>query len=429
MNMTSFEIVSPDLPAAGEAEAAPGTVLTFYQIFGLFRAFLGQREASAWPVASLNLVQGLDSASMHRFVVARGGLLEAASLADPARGELPVFYDYEPEWKGIEPTNVVYRFEDAFCFAFQQVDYGGGRGERVLVAAPDVDRLRRLYAEIDRYCIRTQRESEEIQMLGGPDVAIDRTLTWDDLILPEPLKQDVRANLELFLRGRALFDSMRLPYKRGFLFAGPPGNGKTLLCRVLAAQARIPCLVLLTAKQCRYDPIAVMFQRARRLAPCMMVFEDLDTLLEGDGRLSFFLNQLDGFSSNDGLLVVATTNHPEAIDEAILKRPSRFDRVWRVENPALPCRRAYLGRLFAGHLSEAELDECAEETDGFSCAFLKEAYISAAQSALFATAEQNGAPARIGRGQVTAGIELLRGQLEGAAREFRAGKPCGFGEP
>ena len=68
-----------------------------------------------------------------------------------------------------------------------------------------------------------------------------------------------------------------------------------------------------------------VFEKARAEAPCVLVLEDLDSLIN-DGNRSFFLNQLDGLENNDGLLVIGSTNHYERLDPAITKRPSRFDR-------------------------------------------------------------------------------------------------------
>ena len=68
-----------------------------------------------------------------------------------------------------------------------------------------------------------------------------------------------------------------------------------------------------------------VFWKARAESPCILILEDLDSLINDKNR-SFFLNQLDGLENNDGLLVIGTTNHFERLDPAITKRPSRFDR-------------------------------------------------------------------------------------------------------
>ena len=68
-----------------------------------------------------------------------------------------------------------------------------------------------------------------------------------------------------------------------------------------------------------------IFNKARELSPCVVVLEDLDSLINNANR-SFFLNQMDGLSGNDGLLVIGTTNHFERLDPGLSSCPSRFDR-------------------------------------------------------------------------------------------------------
>lgn len=69
----------------------------------------------------------------------------------------------------------------------------------------------------------------------------------------------------------------------------------------------------------------MVFGKAREMAPCVLILEDLDALINDRNR-SYFLNQLDGFEANDGIIVIGTTNHFERLDPAISTRPSRFDR-------------------------------------------------------------------------------------------------------
>lgn len=69
-----------------------------------------------------------------------------------------------------------------------------------------------------------------------------------------------------------------------------------------------------------------IFAKARLLAPCVMILEDLDSLINDRNR-SFFLNQLDGIEGNDGLLLIGTTNHFDRLDPGLSARPSRFDRI------------------------------------------------------------------------------------------------------
>jgi SpoVK/Ycf46/Vps4 family AAA+-type ATPase len=116
------------------------------------------------------------------------------------------------------------------------------------------------------------------------------------------------------------------------------------------------------------------------MAPCLLVLEDLDSLITPENR-SYFLNELDGFAANVGIVTLATTNHPERLDPAILDRPSRFDRKYPFDLPGPAERVSYL-RMWndtlqeALRLSEPEIAHLAELTPGFSFAYLKELVLS-----------------------------------------------------
>ena len=171
------------------------------------------------------------------------------------------------------------------------------------------------------------------------------------------------------------------------MFLGPPGNGKSHAVKALINQFNLPCLYVKTLKTERgteHSNIRSIFSRARDTAPCLLVFEDLESHIHDENR-AFFLNELDGFAANEGLLTLATTNYPEKLDPAILERPSRFDRKYTFSLPEQPERLRYLtwwnGRLEDDlKLSSTELESLAQETDGFSFAYLKELVLSGMMS-------------------------------------------------
>lgn len=207
--------------------------------------------------------------------------------------------------------------------------------------------------------------------------------TFDNLILPSNLKQEIQDDLTNFFALRETYEAYDLPWKRGILFIGSPGNGKTHAVKALINKMQQPCLYVKSFKSEYSNPhhnIRQVFRQARQSAPCILVLEDLDSLVEGENR-SFFLNELDGFATNLGIVILATTNHPDRIDPAILNRPSRFDRKYYFELPALSERLAYINlwnNKFKPtmRLSEATISQIAEMTNGFSFAYLKELFVS-----------------------------------------------------
>jgi AAA+ superfamily predicted ATPase len=154
----------------------------------------------------------------------------------------------------------------------------------------------------------------------------------------------------------------------------------------------VKALVNLTKQPCLYvksfngywgtddDRIRDVFTRSRKTTPSIVVLEDLDSLIDKENR-AFFLNELDGFAMNTGVVVIATTNHPEKLDPAILDRPSRFDRKYYFTLPAPPERLAYVVSWNQSlkpelRVTEVSLPKLVEATDGFSFAYLKELFLS-----------------------------------------------------
>src|SRR6266571_3892758 len=111
-----------------------------------------------------------------------------------------------------------------------------------------------------------------------------------------------------------------------------------------------------------------------------LVMEDLDSMIDDKTR-AFFLNELDGFETNTGVVVLATTNHPDRLDPAILDRPSRFDRKYYFDLPTGAERSAYIAAWNNElqpelRLSETVAAEVVEQTKGFSFAYMKELFLS-----------------------------------------------------
>ena len=211
---------------------------------------------------------------------------------------------------------------------------GGEYNARILCLSPDAEgaeKISRFARALQDYSMRPAGRSLAFSAGWEDAPYLDAELgrvTWDDITLPANVLRDLREAVEGFFAQREVIESFGFTWKRGILLVGPPGTGKTMVCK--AAAAALPDLPFLYVRALDgYNPIGQVFERARKLAPCIVAFEDIDGLISAENR-TVFLNEMDGFASNEGLLIIASSNHPGKIDEALLKRPSRFDRVFHL---------------------------------------------------------------------------------------------------
>jgi SpoVK/Ycf46/Vps4 family AAA+-type ATPase len=129
--------------------------------------------------------------------------------------------------------------------------------------------------------------------------------------------------------------------------------------------------------------IRQIFLKARQMAPCLLIFEDIDSLVDVTVR-SYFLNEVDGLESNHGILMIGSTNHLERLDPGIAKRPSRFDRKYQFEDPTREERVLYCEYWRNKLRNNKKVDfpeemsaRIADITNNFSFAYMKEAFVAA----------------------------------------------------
>lgn len=238
----------------------------------------------------------------------------------------------------------------------------------------------------------TSRLHNEVYVFDDGDWKKDANLwtamkssVWDDMILDASMKEDLIQDVVGFFDSKSLYSRYSIPWKRGIIFHGPPGCGKTMAIRTLMNSLSehsnaISNLVAKSFRSCK-DPefgIQCIFEHAREMTPCLLVFEDLDSLVTNDVR-SYFLNQVDGIESNEGILVIASTNHVDRLDPSISSRPSRFDKKYHFDFPNNAARLQYCEywRLKLQENDDLIFDPQVSEiiatlTDGFSFAYLKE---------------------------------------------------------
>lgn len=209
-------------------------------------------------------------------------------------------------------------------------------------------------------------------------------LTWDDIILPDTIITEVQQQIFTTLDLRDELAKFNVPIRRGILLEGPPGNGKTLLARVVSSLliGRVTTLWATAQAVEQSYWLNVLFETARYLQPTLIILEDLD-LIGGRHRnqggyrhwLGELLAQLDGLASNENIFVIGTTNDSEMIDAALRNRPARFDRRLRIDKPDQKARFKMFQRLIPNP-EELDIDigELADLTAGFTGAHIREVY-------------------------------------------------------
>jgi len=223
---------------------------------------------------------------------------------------------------------------------------------------------------------------------GGNEISPEEIeVTFEDVKGCDEAKKELQEVVE-FLVNPDKFSNLggRLP--KGCLLVGPPGTGKTLLARAVAGEAGVP---FFHASGSEFDEVLVgqgarrvrdLFKAAKARAPCVIFIDEIDSV--GSKRTSSvlhpyanqtinqLLSEMDGFMSNEGVIVLGATNRSEDLDQALL-RPGRFDTQVTVGNPDIKGRREilllYLSKI--KHDDSVDLEKLAKMTVGFSGADLQ----------------------------------------------------------
>jgi transitional endoplasmic reticulum ATPase len=241
----------------------------------------------------------------------------------------------------------------------------------------------------------TQQLHDEVYLYEDGDWQKDKTLfrsvrkaSWDDVIIDPVMKTDIIKDVESFFGSRSSYSQYNVPWKRGIILHGPPGCGKTISIKALMNNVRHQGVSNLYVKSfkasgCQTDQASIrqIFVKARAVAPALLIFEDLDSLVTDELR-SFFLNEVDGVEENNGILIIGSTNHLDRLDTSITKRPSRFDRKFHFKSPSEQGRRLYCQYWQSKLESNSDIDftdevcqAVAAATEGFTFAYLKELFV------------------------------------------------------
>ena len=213
-------------------------------------------------------------------------------------------------------------------------------------------------------------------------------VTFNDVAGVEEAKEEVEEVVE-FLKDPRKFSRLGGKIPRGCLLVGPPGTGKTLLARAIAGEAGVPFFTISGSDFVEMfvgvgaSRVRDMFEQGKKHAPCIIFIDEIDAVGRSRGAglgggndereqtLNQLLVEMDGFDTNEGVIIIAATNRPDVLDPALL-RPGRFDRQVVVSNPDIIGREKIL-KVHAKKISMASdvnLRTIARGTPGFSGADL-----------------------------------------------------------
>ncbi len=209
---------------------------------------------------------------------------------------------------------------------------------------------------------------------------------WEDIILNKEQEKIINRNITQFIKNIDVYAENRLPTSRGIMIQGPPGTGKTLLCEVITNNTEYESAIYVSTDTIHdVGDVKRVYKLARKMSPCMVIVEDIDTLggidrtVRGGEHplLNEFLNCLAGIGSNEGVITLATTNYANHLDSALADRPGRFDVKLDFGLPNAEVREHILKKYLSEIGSKVDVSSVIKRTDGLSGAYLRELVMTA----------------------------------------------------
>jgi len=201
---------------------------------------------------------------------------------------------------------------------------------------------------------------------------VPKTINQDEYVhLDDQTANEIYIDIDKFIESGERYKKAGLLKKRGILLFGPPGNGKTMIISNVIEKYKDQARILFVSNSNILEDgyIEEWKDHFAKDLTIFMIEELTQYCGMGSDVTPIFLSFLDGQSSWDNCLIIATTNYPERLPGNLVDRPSRFDRIIRVDAPTPPMRQKYLEKMLEkGNVTE----EMIKKTEGYSIAYLKE---------------------------------------------------------
>ncbi len=309
------------------------------------------------------------------------------------------------------PRNGIYMVDcpdGKICFS-AQLYYQGGATIELIAFSPSNDLNTKALEEIRELICHHSVFKGKILSLEGQEQTADVS-NWlkirfhefaavekSEIILPPETMQLIERNVMSFYKHSDSLRKAGKSLKRGILFYGKPGTGKTITAKYLAQHLAGVTVFLLSGEQLWL--VKEAFQLARLLAPSLVIMEDVDLIAHtrdetlGQTILHQLLNELDGLTKETEIIFLLTTNRPEVLEPALALRPGRVDQAIKFPLPDPICRQRLIEQYAKGvELQVKDMERLVSRTDGASPAFIQEllrkAALIAAEGNSFHTAER-----------------------------------------
>ena len=232
--------------------------------------------------------------------------------------------------------------------------------------------------------VERDREHLQIQVIGGEGFSYSRNSSWDDLFLPDDLKKSIKGAVDSFISAENIYKQSNIAWKRGMLFYGEPGVGKSSAIRTIISNYDFKPVTVQSGADTNDSVLTEAFAYAQEQSPGLLYIEDLDTLLGNYVSISHFLNLMDGVSANNGILIIATANDISILKESVTSRPSRFDRKFYFPRPNHDMTRKYLEKWFGKSLNKKDYTNLVNISieNNLTYAYLKELYLTSVFNAI-----------------------------------------------